>query len=277
MDPLLEARSLTLAYGGRVALRDLDLSAYPGEVLAVVGPNGAGKTTLLRAISGSIEVAGGELACCGTRALPGERLGSGSYVSYSPAHPDVDPWLSARDVVLSYRMGPQRPWSRPTAEDLRAVNASLGRLGISALADRRMSEMSSGERKMVMLAAALSRGSEVLLLDEPLANLDLRNQSVAMAAIRAAASGGALVIVTSHELHLLGLYADRVLVLSNGRAFAVGPASSTLSRELLERAYGVRLREERALVPALDPPRRRSHIMTNNWSKCFPVAVSGRH
>ncbi|MGC8556305.1 MAG: ABC transporter ATP-binding protein, partial [Conexivisphaera sp.] len=243
LDPLLEARSLTLAYGGRVALRDLDLSAYPGEVLAVVGPNGAGKTTLLRAISGSIEVAGGELACCGTRALPGERLGSGSYVSYSPAHPDVDPWLSARDVVLSYRMGPQRPWSRPTAEDLRAVNASLGRLGISALADRRMSEMSSGERKMVMLAAALSRGSEVLLLDEPLANLDLRNQSVAMAAIRAAASGGALVIVTSHELHLLGLYADRVLVLSNGRAFAVGPASSTLSRELLERAYGVRLRE----------------------------------
>jgi iron complex transport system ATP-binding protein len=251
LNPVLEADSLSLAYGGRVVLEGLSFEAYPGEVLAVVGPNGAGKTTLLRALSGSLEVAGGALSCCGFSAAAGERLGAGDRISYAPAYPDVDPWISALDLVLSYRMGPRRPWARPSREDVGAALESLRRLGAAALGPRRTSEMSTGELKMVMLAAALSRRSDVLLLDEPLAYLDLRNQSIAMSALRAEARRGALVLVASHELHLLRLYADRVLVLSGGRAVAMGRVDSVLSEDLLERAYGVPLREERALVPSL--------------------------
>ncbi|MGB9733626.1 MAG: ABC transporter ATP-binding protein [Conexivisphaera sp.] len=252
MDPIVSTRSLALAYEGNPVLSDLDIDAYSGEVLAIVGPNGAGKTTLLRAISGSLAIAGGELRCCGKVAGARARLDAGNRISYAPAYPDVDPWLSALDVVISYRMGPGSPWARPSDGDRRASEESLERLGIRMLAPRRMSEMSSGERKMVMLAAALSRGSDVLLLDEPLASLDLRNQSVAMAAIRAEATRGALVIVTSHELHLLRLYVDRVLVLSGGVPVALGPVEDVLKEDLLERAYGVSLRNERALVPSLD-------------------------
>lgn len=252
MDALVLARSLSLAYGGNPVVRELDFEAYPGEVLGIVGPNGAGKTTLLKAISGSLAVAGGELRCCGRVARARARLDVGDRVSYSPAYPDVDPWLSALDVVISYRMGPGAPWASPSEEDVRASEESLRRLGMGHLASRRISEMSSGERKMVMLAAALSRRSEVLLLDEPMANLDLRNQSVAMGAIRAEASRGALVLVTSHELHLMKLYADRVLVLSGGRLVAQGPAEDVLTEELLERAYGVPLRKEAVLVPSFN-------------------------
>lgn len=253
-NPILVARSLDLAYGSRKVIEHLDLEAYSGEVLAIVGPNGAGKTTLMRAISGSVEVGGGELACCG-RSVSGGRLDVGDLISYAPAYPDVDPWLSAMDIVMSYRMGPRRPWASPSPGDVAAARATMDRMGIAALGRRRAAELSDGERKMVMLAAALSRRPEVLLLDEPLANLDLRNQSIAMAAIRAEAGRGALVIAASHELHLLGLYADRVLVLAGGRAVAVGPVDSILREDLLESAYGVSLRTERALVPSLGPDR----------------------
>ncbi len=255
MKPLLSARSLSLAYGDRQVLGGLDLEAYPGEVLAVVGPNGAGKTTLLRAISGSLEVAGGELRCCDRVAGPGARLDAGDRISYAPAYPDVDPWMSALDVVISYRMGPGSPWARPSDEDVRESRRSLERLGIASLERRRISEMSSGERKMVMLAGALSRRPQVLLLDEPLASLDLRNQAIAMSAIREEAARGALVVVTSHELHLLGLYADRALLLAKGGAVAQGPIGSVLREDLLEEAYGIALRRVEALIPALDPPR----------------------
>jgi iron complex transport system ATP-binding protein len=238
----LLARGLSCGYRGRPVLEGIDLSIEPGELLALVGPNGAGKTTLFRALSGELVPSAGEalveLDGVGTRAtalgrrerarrmarvLQGER----------PAWP-----ASVRDYVAAGLFAGLGWFGVEGQNEQHAVEAALDRAGARAFAERRVTELSGGEFRRVLVARALAQGADVLLLDEPVAELDLAGQMAVLDLLRDLAAHGSAVAFSVHDLNLAALAADRVAALSSGRLVALGAPREVLTSELIESIYG---------------------------------------
>jgi ABC-type Fe3+/spermidine/putrescine transport system ATPase subunit len=220
-EPALEVSGLGVAYDGTPALRGVDLSVRPGEVLALLGPSGSGKSTLLYAVAGFLAPSEGTVRLGGTtvagngRPLPPERRDLGVvFQNYA-----LWPHLTALDTVAypARRRGVGRSPAR--AEAL----ALLQRLRIAHLAARRPAELSGGEQQRVGLARALARRPSVYLFDEPTAHLDTHVREVFLAelATRMRDNGAAAVYATHDAEEALGL-ADRVALLHEGRLVQVG-------------------------------------------------------
>ncbi len=218
MKHCLALKNVTVDYGSK-RIGPVSASLDWG-VHALVGPNGAGKSTLLRAAAGLVEYSGAVHLC--------------DKPSYMPATPSVDPLAYVHDVLRAGLYG-----SRATMED---AIYWLEELGARQFYNRRFSTLSSGEKRLVCIARALSRRSKIVLLDEPLAFLDVTNQALVLRVLRdytRALSG--LVLVTTHELHYLGFF-DSILVLDDGRQAYHGSPSG-VDASMLSRVYGIEMEE----------------------------------
>lgn len=228
----LSFEDVSYRVNGREILHNVSFMV-DGGLNVIVGPNGAGKTTLLRLAVGIIQPTNGSVLIDGR---PPRR--SARALAYVPAQPSLDPVASAIDVAEAMNFdAPDGAWRG-------RFLGWLERLGVPWAASRRMSSLSSGEQRLVLLAAALSRSPRVLVVDEPLAFLDVRNQLLAFNILRELANGGVTVLAAMHEV----MYADRadqVLVLNNGKLVVKGPPSEALDEGLLSAIYGVRFREYR--------------------------------
>jgi iron complex transport system ATP-binding protein len=250
----LTAQSLNVMLTGRVVLSDISLSLSSGHLVALVGPNGAGKTTLLRALSGlvvsdgAVHVGGDTLSSLSLR----QRARRFAYLPQG----HVMHWpLPARDIVAlgRYPHGSTDP-ARLTPGDAEAVLRAMQAADVVEFADRRVTELSGGERSRVALARVFAVEAPVILADEPTASLDPRHQIDVMKSLRAAADRGALVIVVTHDLGLAGRFADDVVVLSQGRLVAQGGAAEALSERVMAdvfriSAYRAEYQREAVIVP----------------------------
>jgi zinc transport system ATP-binding protein len=199
---LVSVEGLTVRYGGKTALRGVDLAVAPGEIVTIVGPNGSGKTTLLRAVIGAIRPATGTV-----RLRPGLRLG------YVPQKLHVDPTLPI--TVGRFLSLPRRA---PEA----ARRAALERAGVPDLMDRQMARLSGGQFQRVVLARALMAEPELLLLDEATAGLDQPGSAAFYRRIEEVRrETGCAVLMISHELHVVMAASDRVVCL-NGHVCCAG-------------------------------------------------------
>ena len=216
----VEARRLRVEAGGRAILEVGELSLGPGGLHGVIGPNGSGKTTLLRVLAG---VAGhrGEARVCGRSPRQARAL-----TGYMPQSPLVDPLATARDVVAAGLYGAPR----------QGAEWASRLVGVEGLLDRRFASLSGGEQRLVCLARALARRPRLLLLDEPLSGLDIRNAVRVLRLLRSL-SRGSTIVASAHELHYIGAF-DTVTLLSRGRPLYHGPPGG-LEPGLLEEAYGV--------------------------------------
>jgi len=230
-EPVLAARGLVRDEGRRTVLGPLDLEIAERECLAVVGPNGAGKTTLLRCLSGLRAATRGALFHRGRPYSALSRRELARRIAYVPQVRPAEVPLTVREVVLLGRFPYlARLQLAPSALDHRAVENALAAVGIEALAERPLDELSGGERQMAWIAAALAQESEVLILDEPTTHLDPRHQrDVAGLLLRLHRESGATIVLATHDLELAGLLGDRVLALSAGRAFALGAPGEVLA------------------------------------------------
>lgn len=259
---MLEARDLDVRRGGRLALQQADLVLRSGELLAVCGPNGAGKSTLFSALTGEIAPNGGAvlldgqpIAGRGAAALARER-----------AALEQDPMLSAAFTVAELvALGLS---AVPRADlDARALSdRAMAAAGIAGLAQRRADRLSGGERARAHLARILAQlwagraagGGRYLLLDEPVASLDLAHQVALMHVARAEAAAGAGVLVVLHDLNLVAGFADRVVLLSEGRIVADGRTEDVFDAGRLGAIYGTRIEVTRrgdgrlAILPVID-------------------------
>ncbi|CAA9488919.1 MAG: Manganese ABC transporter, ATP-binding protein SitB [uncultured Solirubrobacteraceae bacterium] len=230
----LEVRRLTVSYGGRPVLWDVE-AAFPEHSLsAIVGPNGAGKSTLLRACVGLVPADAGQALVLGQPARAAL-----SEVAYVPQRNAVD-WdfpVTVREVVEMGRY-PRAGWLRRLGREHRdAVDAALERVGMSAFADRQIGRLSGGQRQRVFIARALAQETQVLLLDEPFAGVDARTEAALLDLMRELTASGRSLVLVHHDLGTVRRVFDWALLL-NVQALACGRPEEALSDENLARAYG---------------------------------------
>jgi iron complex transport system ATP-binding protein len=250
----LIAQNVSVTLGGRAVVRDVSLSLASGHLVALVGPNGAGKTTLLRALAGLVP-SQGEIHV-GGEALSSLRLRERARrFAYLPQGHVVHWPLPARDIVAlgRYPHGATDP-ARLTPKDAEAVQRAMQATDVVGFSERRVTELSGGERSRVALARVLAVEAPVMLADEPTASLDPRYQIDVMTNLRHAADGGMLVIVVTHDLGLAARFADTVLVLSEGRLVSTGVPAEALSEKVMSdvfriSAYRAEHQREAVIVP----------------------------
>ena len=248
-DGVLRLEALDKRFGGVVAADRLSLSLRAGEILGVVGPNGAGKSTLFNLICGTIPPDSGAVLLAGQdishmSSHRRARLG----ISRTWQHVRLFPSLSVLDnLVMGGRHYPGeslfaalfRPpgLQRAMAATTRAAAAALEEVGLSHRADHRVAELSYGQQKLVGLARALMNEGPVLLLDEPLAGVDPRNQITMCSIIHREAARGRAVCVIEHNIGVLRELAARMVFMFAGRAEAEGAPEAILGDQRLRRLY----------------------------------------
>ncbi|MBV8691064.1 MAG: ABC transporter ATP-binding protein [Actinobacteria bacterium] len=237
-DSTVVARDLAVGYGARPTWSGADFELGAGEFVAVLGPNGAGKSTLLRAVLGLLPPLAGDL-----RVLGGPPRRGNPAIGYVPQHRELDTSiaLTGRDVVGlgvdGHRWG-ARLAGTARRQVRKSVDEAVAAVGATAYVDRRVGNLSGGEPQRLLLAQSLVRDPRILLLDEPLSNLDMRNQSaIAGLVSRIARERNVTVLLVEHDVNPLLPVVDRVIYVAGG-SVAIGTPDEVVQPATLSRLYG---------------------------------------
>jgi iron complex transport system ATP-binding protein len=240
MRPALETRQLSASLGGRKVLKDIDVQIKPGRWTCVVGPNGAGKSSLLKAMAGLLPISGqvllqGQPLAMLThqqRSLQMSWLGQGESSTL-----DLRVW----DVAMLGRLPHQNWLATASQQDALMVEAALRATQAWDWRDRTLAELSGGERQRVLLARAMAGNAPVMLMDEPLANLDPPHQVDWLEQVHCLLAQGTAVVSVLHEIGM-ALHADDIVVMSEGRVVHHGAGSDTVTHLAIEAVFGQRIR-----------------------------------
>jgi iron complex transport system ATP-binding protein len=235
----LEARALHVSLGGHPVLHGVDLALPQGRWTSVVGPNGAGKTTLLKALAHLLPVRG-EVLLFGREAGAWPRRERARQLAWLGQNEGAPPDLRARDVVLLGRL-PHQDWmGAASAQDQAQVRAAMEETQCWDWRDRALGSLSGGERQRVLLARALAVRAPLLLMDEPLGNLDLPHQADWLALVRRHVARGGTAVTVLHEVGI-ALHADDLVLLSQGRVAHHGACGDPATHRAIERVFDQRV------------------------------------
>jgi len=236
---VLQVDNLSFAYEKALVLKNIAFSVRRGDFMALIGPNGSGKTTLLKTILGALVPSEGEIWLDG-KALssypPKERAKKMAYVSQQPLAGFP---LTVREMVSLGRY-PHEERFHPEAEEGRVVEEALRLTDAQPLSGRKFTALSGGEKQKVLIARALAQTPYLLLLDEPTVHLDLYFQVQILNSLKTLCSEGkSTVVAVLHDLNLVSLFADKVLLLKSGEPVAFGKVDEVMSVERTRDAFGV--------------------------------------
>lgn len=242
--PIISLDRLRFSYDDAPAdvLNDLSLDIPAGAITAILGPNGAGKTTLLHLILGLLKPHSGQVQIEGrpqasyNRAELSQRIGLVLQAEHTPFN------FSVFEYVLLGRTPYLGMLNLPSEQDYQLARQSLDALALGPLTHRPITELSGGERQMVMLARAIAQQTPILLLDEPTAHLDLSNKGRFLQMLRTLAGQGVTIIFTTHEPEVAVAVANYLVLMRTGRVLDSGPLAHLLTAEKLSATYGVPIR-----------------------------------
>ncbi|MCF8083722.1 MAG: ABC transporter ATP-binding protein [Deltaproteobacteria bacterium] len=235
---MLSISGVRFSYNGHPVLRDIQLELDKGQILAVLGVNGAGKSTFLQCLNRILRVKKGQIRLYSDDVLRMKPEEIAAHMGYVPQRYGEEE-LSVFDAVLLGRK-PYMKW-RAEQRDLETVETTLGQMGLTHMAMRPVNTLSGGEMQKVILARALAQEPDLLLLDEPTSNLDLKNQLEVMDLVRKAVQDRELsAVICLHDINLAFRYADRFLMLKDGRVYTQGTRDA-VTPEAIHQVYGVQV------------------------------------
>jgi iron complex transport system ATP-binding protein len=233
---------VTVRYDETVAVRDVSVSATPGEWIGVIGANGAGKSSLLRAVAHLVPF-GGAVRIGGESVARLSRRRRAQLVAYVPQKPELPAGMSVLDYTLLGRTPHISYFGVESAGDRRQCADLLDQLRLADLAERHLSTLSGGELQRVVLARALAQDAPVLLLDEPTSALDLGRRVDALELVDELRRTRDLTVLSAmHDLTLAAQFADRLVLVSAGGVVASGQPADVLREDLLSTCFGARVR-----------------------------------
>ncbi|MEW6102234.1 MAG: ABC transporter ATP-binding protein [bacterium] len=237
----LRIKDVYFSYNSVEALRGVSLEVGDGEILALVGPNGSGKTTLLKCINRILKFKIGKILVKEKNIKQMKSQEIAKLVGYVPQDANSSFYSTVFDTVLLGRR-PYITWSVST-KDKEVVAHLLNLMGLEGMATREFSQLSGGERQKVVIARALAQEPEILLLDEPTSNLDLRHQLEVLDLItNIVDKRGISAIMAIHDLNLAARYSHKVMMLKEGGVFSAGEVEAVFTEENIREVYGVEVK-----------------------------------
>ncbi|MGA5064661.1 metal ABC transporter ATP-binding protein [Streptomyces exfoliatus] len=230
-DPVISVRGATAALGARPVLRGVDLTVHHGEVVALLGANGSGKSTAVRSVIGQVPLTGGRIELFGTEQ---KRFRDWARVGYVPQRTTAASGVPAtvREVVSAGRLA-RRRFGWTTKEDRAAVERAMELVGLADRAKDSVTALSGGQHQRVLIARALASEPDLLIMDEPMAGVDLGSQEILAATLREQVAEGTSVLLVLHELGALEPLIDRAVVLRDGCVVHDGPPPEALGQHAL--------------------------------------------
>lgn len=233
---MIEIKNISFAYKKEHVLKHISTRINQGDFVAFVGPNGSGKSTLIRCIVGILKPQQGNIHIKGKDLLTFNRNALARIIAYVPQSEGEKLSTLVYDTVLMGRK-PYIAW-KPNSKDHAVVIRALKTLGIESLAMRNVSELSGGQKQRVFIARALAQEPDILLLDEPTANLDLKHSLDVLGILKKLTENNITVIIAIHDLNLAIRYCNHITMLNNGEIFAEG-GKNILTTDNIYKLYGV--------------------------------------
>ena len=238
---MLQVRDLAFGFPGHTIGRDVSFSLAAGEVLCVLGPNGGGKTTLFRTVLGLLKKHSGSIGFERDSIENLSREEIARRAGYVPQGHSAYFAFTLREFVLMGRSSRLAAFSLPGNRDRAVAEKALESLGIAGIADKPITEVSSGERQLALIARALAQEPRLLVMDEPTASLDFGNQVRVLERLAGLAQSGIAILFSSHSPDHAFHAADRALLLGEGRVLGLGTPREVIRADTLERLYGVKV------------------------------------
>jgi iron complex transport system ATP-binding protein len=241
--PILSFQNVTFGYQRtRPILQEVSFELHPGRVTAILGPNGAGKTTLLYLALGWLAAWTGDVLLDGCPLRRHSRQERGRWLALVPQSEYTPFDYTVLEYVLMGRAPHLPPLGLPTGVDYEAALQALEQVGLAALAEHPVPQLSGGEHQLMLLARAIVQSPRLLLLDEPTAHLDLHNKSRIIEMMRSLRSRGVTLLMTNHEPDVVLAVADDVLLMEPGGPVYFGPLEKVFTSEALSRIYHLPIR-----------------------------------
>lgn len=235
-------------YDKNEVLHGVGAEVEKGKITAVFGPNGSGKTTLLKCLACLSVPKEGRIIICGqdTRGLNKRQISR--LISYVPQEHAVSFGFTVEEVVLMGRTPHLGGIQGPSNEDYEAVRKAIHTVGIQDIGTNAYTALSGGQRQLVLIARALAQECPIMIMDEPTAALDFRNQLVLWKQLSSLRQAGKTILVCTHDPNHVKWFCDRMIVVNQGKVFASGEVGELLTEQLMEQLYGITCRVENGSV-----------------------------
>jgi iron complex transport system ATP-binding protein len=237
---MLKINNLSVFYGDRQILYDIQLEVKSGEIVVLLGPNGAGKSTLIRSISGVIPIRKGNIFVDQKDVTSLSTMVRARHISVVPQAVSIPPAFTVWETVLLGRTPYLNFLGQTSAKDEAIARQALEQVDVLHLIEKRMNEISGGEQQRVLLARTLAQDTPILLMDEPTTHLDISHQVDLLKLItKQAREKNLTVLIALHDLNLASMFADRIAIVQNGLLCVAGTPRETLTSEIINSVYHV--------------------------------------
>jgi len=236
---VLEFHSIIFSYpsGEREVLSDLNLGVPNGGIMTILGPNGAGKTTLLHIALGWLKPGSGQVHLDGRPLSTYSRREIGQWIGLVPQIEHIPFDYSVLDYILFGRTPYLRPLEMPSEKDFEIAQQALKRVGLVHLADHSVTNLSGGERQMVLIARALAQQPRILLLDEPTSHLDINNKGRMVKLLRQLSLEGVTILFSTHEPDVAAAIAKQAVLMRDGKILKAGMIADVITDQDLSNCY----------------------------------------
>ncbi len=238
---VIKMKDVSYNYGHEDVIKKIDLDFMPGQLVSLVGPNGAGKTTLLKLISGVLEPTSGQIHIFDQLSKNLSHKERALLISLVPQNPNLPEEMGISDFIMLGRNPHLKLLQWESSADFKIAQESINLTEIDHLIQRKLGEVSGGERQRIMLALAMTQRSPIMLLDEPTSNLDISHQTKVMSLIKkihVQKSNNGITILAIHDLNIAAQISDRVILFSEGVVAVDGTAKEVLTKNNIEAIYG---------------------------------------